>query len=104
MDVRLWNREANLRSIVSIFEPGGTLGWSALVEPNLATLSARTMGSCRLVAIDGQQLRRLLDGDPSMGYEVMTALAALVARRLRAISMSIMSERALDLVYRPLPA
>ena len=103
MDVRLWNREATLRSIVNIVEAGGTFGWSALVEPKLATLSAQTMGPTRLVAIPGQEIRRLMDEDPLLGYRVMTRLAALVASRLRALSMSIMSERALDLLKRPLP-
>ena len=70
---------------------GGTFGWSALVEPNLATLSAHTTKPCKLVAIDGQKLRQLLEDDLSMGYQVMTKLAALVARKLRALSMSIQS-------------
>lgn len=103
MDVRLWNREANRRSMISVIEEGGTFGWSALVEPNLATLSAYTMGPCSLVAIDGRKLRRLLEDDPTMGYQVMTKLADMVAQRLRAISMSMMSERALDLERHPIP-
>ncbi|MBI2873085.1 MAG: cyclic nucleotide-binding domain-containing protein [Chloroflexi bacterium] len=102
-DVRLWSRHTTLCTIITTVETGGVFGWSALVEPNMATLSATTVGPCRLVAVHGQSLRRLLDEDPRMGYEVMTALAALVAQRLQATWAKLASERGADLVRRPIP-
>ncbi len=42
----LWATSSALRSVVTTVEPGETFGWSAIVEPNVATLSADTRGSC----------------------------------------------------------
>ena len=103
MDRRLWPREITLRSIFTMLEAGDTFGWSALVEPHVATLSAQSVGKCSLISIDGQELQRLLDDDHSMGYRVMTALASLVAERLRTISLSLMSARVADVRGQPLP-
>ena len=102
MDARLWNADLTLRSIVTIVAESGTFGWSALLAPHLATLSAETEGAANLIALNGQALFALMEDDHRMGYHVMGGLAALVASRLEATRLSLMSERARDLEHLPL--
>ena len=101
--VRMWSGDANLLSIVSEIGPGGTFGWSSLIEPYVATLSAVTDGDCNVVSIDAVGLRRLLDQDHDGGYCVMTALADLVRGRLRGVWEAWMDAKAADL-RRSLPS
>ncbi len=97
MDYKLREQASTLRSVVTIVEAGGTFGWSSVLEPHVAMLSARTRGPCTVVAIDGRKLARLMDDDPVIGYQVMKALAGLVAHRLQATRNSLISERGLEL-------
>jgi CRP-like cAMP-binding protein len=102
-NVRLWNRDATLRTLVTTIGAGDAFGWSALVEPHIATLSAETLGPCRLVVLEGPALKELLDEDPCMGYRVMTAVSHLLVRRLEATWRSITAERAQDAARQRLP-
>lgn len=96
IDVRLWNREVALRTIMAVVGTGESFGWSALVEPNLATLSAHTLRPCKLVVIPSRQLMRVLAKHTDMGFKVMTSVGTLVSRRLNAVTASVASERAID--------
>ena len=100
--VRLWNGDATLRSIVSVIEPYGSFGWSALIDPYRATLSAETARECTVVAIDAASLREEMDRDCELGYSVMKALSTLIGDRLRRIQGVWMSAKAEDLYTAPL--
>ena len=63
MGVRLWSGDATLRSIVSVIDPYGTFGWSSLIDPYRATLSAETTRECTMVNIDAAALREEMDRD-----------------------------------------
>lgn len=104
MDVRLWNSSPTLRTVVMILVEGDALGWSSLVEPNLATLSAHTREPCTLVGINAAELRTVMDEDPLIGYKVMHALASLIAGRLQATTVSIISQRATEVAHLPASA
>ena len=96
MGARVWSREASLRTIVSTVGRGGTVGWSSLVPPRLATLSAHAMEPCKLLAIPGRGLIEMMEEDGRLGYLVMSSVAAIASRRLQAISRAIVTERAAD--------
>ncbi len=102
MGVRLWSGDATLRSIVSIIDPYGTFGWSSLIDPYRATLSAETTRECTMVNIDAAALREEMDRDCEFGYSVMTALSGLISERLRRIQGTWASARAADLYTAPL--
>ena len=102
MGVRLWSGNATLHSIVSIIGPGGTFGWSSLIEPYEATLTAETTTEAALVARDASALRDMLVEDSVMGFHVMTGLAGLIGSRLRGIRRSWMEGKAADLRKAPL--
>ena len=104
MGVRLWSGTAILRSIVHMVTPGEAFGWSALIEPYIATLSSESEEESSVVAIDAAGLRDMLDGDRDAGYHVMRGLAHLVGNRLRHIQETWMGAKASDLQRMPIAA
>ena len=95
-DVRLWPKETILRTAVTNIEAGSTFGWSAVMELPNATLSAWTIPNTTLVAIDGQELKSLLEADCTIGYRVMKGLLSLVSSRLSATRDAVAMEQAAD--------
>ena len=101
MEARLWKTASPLKTGVAIVGPGGTFGWSAIVEPHAATLTAKAREQSTVVTINGEELNTLMDDDPVIGYCVMSALVKLVSIRLDATRRSLMSGRGLDLERKP---
>jgi len=62
--------------------PGSALGWSALVKPHRFTLSARAAETSELAAFLRQDLLRVFEAEPRIGYVVMRHIAEVVGRRL----------------------
>ncbi len=62
--------------------PGSALGWSALVKPHRFTLSARAEETSELAALLRQDLLRVFEAEPRIGYVVMRHVAEVVGRRL----------------------
>ena len=81
------------RTTITLCRPGEIVGWSALVEPYKYTLSAVAWEHTRLINIDAKMLRRTLDTHPEIGYKVMSSLAAVVLRRLRQTTGTLINER-----------
>jgi CRP/FNR family transcriptional regulator, cyclic AMP receptor protein len=63
-------------------ESGELLGWSWLVPPHRTSFDARSLGTSRLLALDGACLRAKCDGDPALGYDLLKLLAAAYVERL----------------------
>jgi CRP/FNR family transcriptional regulator, cyclic AMP receptor protein len=62
--------------------PGSALGWSALVKPHRFTLSARAAETSELAAFPRQDLLRVFEAVPRIGYVVMRHIAEVIGRRL----------------------
>ena len=71
------------RANVSIFGPGGAVGWSALVAPYTFTLSGICLEPCKFIALDAQLLRDFMRQNPQAAYKIMTGIAELIGTRLR---------------------
>ncbi len=65
-------------------EPGDIFGWSALVEPHVATSTAVALEPVEAIAFEGAALRRLLSADSALAASVYPRLLTAVARRLAA--------------------
>jgi CRP-like cAMP-binding protein len=63
---------------------GKILGWSALVKPYRFTLSARATEPSEVVGFPREELQRIFEADPQVGYRFVTELAELVGIRLLA--------------------
>ena len=66
---------------------GDVFGWSALVrnaQRRLGTASCVT--ACSILAIDGNEILKLMDRDTAMGYAVMTQVSQLMTSTLTALA------------------
>lgn len=61
---------------------GELLVWSAFVEPYRCTATCTASKDSRLVAFDASKLRQMCDEDSDLGYEFMSRIVRLLARRV----------------------
>lgn len=72
---------------------GEVFGWSALVEPNTYTASARCYDDCLALTLDREGLEHVFQKHPQEAYTVMRRLAGVVGRRLMASYEVILQSR-----------
>lgn len=89
--VPLWPHASPTRVAVDIVTRGEVFGKSALVEPHIRVLSPRCLERTKVVAIDGSELRRLLDAAPHIGYKLMGRIADATASRLMSTRKELLS-------------
>lgn len=59
------------------------VGWSALTPPYISTATAKALEKTKVIVVDANELARLFRSNPEIMYKVGSAVACLVARRLR---------------------
>jgi signal transduction histidine kinase/CRP-like cAMP-binding protein len=89
MGVRLWPEQRVREMTVETLNAGEPLGLSALTDSDVWTMSARAIDRCRLIAIDGNELLRLMESDPAMAREVSRDLSNVLAERLKYTRISL---------------
>ncbi len=104
MEVRPLPERPSIPTAVEVVTEGETLGWSALVEPYVYTLSARCMANCRALAINGDMLRRVMADDLILGYELMKRLTKIISLRLAHTRLRLTSGLGLVLLDKELKA
>jgi CRP-like cAMP-binding protein len=57
-------------------------GWSGVVAPYHYTAQAMSKTDCTLLAIQGQELLKLLRSEPESGFEVMLRITEVISSRL----------------------
>ena len=78
-------------AVVHTPKPGMAFGWSALVQPCLYTSTARCMQDSKVITIDREGLRDLLEQDCHTGFIIMEKLAQLISARLRDTRIQLIS-------------
>ncbi len=73
---------AGRQGAIGVITKGQVLGWSAITESPSLTMAARCVEKTKVITIDGEELRRLLEEDYHIGYEVMKRLIGVVSSRL----------------------
>ncbi len=73
------------RQQVFVVGPGESLGWSALLERQRRTATARVTVPATVIRIDGLQLLELCDRNPRLGFAIMRKTAVALAERLSAM-------------------
>jgi CRP/FNR family cyclic AMP-dependent transcriptional regulator len=63
---------------------GELLGWSWLFPPFKYAFGAVTVGPVEAFEFDGRTVRALCEANPELGYEVTRRLAQVIAQRLQA--------------------
>ena len=64
------------------YNPGEMFGLSALIEPNIHSISTRVSRAGKMLRIDGAKLNQLCSSDTRLGYQVMKQLARTALERL----------------------
>ena len=80
---------------VDVITKGESMGWSAVVDPYIFTMSCLCIDETRLVAVDAVKLREFIAQDCELGFEIMKAVAKLIATRLTHTRVLLIGERAL---------
>jgi CRP/FNR family cyclic AMP-dependent transcriptional regulator len=83
---------------VDIITKGESMGWSAIVEPYLYTLSALTIEDVKLIMFDAFGLRRLMEEDCALGFRMMQAVAKVISMRLTHTRIILVGERGLSVL------
>ena len=83
------------RITVDIVTGNEVIGWEAIIEPYIYTLTAICMQKVRILSINGNKLRGLLQGNSNIGYMVLKGITEMVASRLEDTSRLMASERVL---------
>jgi len=64
--------------------PGQAVGWSALIPPNLFTLSATAaLLDAEVIALPREGLLKYFAANPGAGYKIALNLAVVIGRRLQ---------------------
>ncbi len=87
--------EMSRRITVDVVTRNEVVGWSAIVEPYVYTLTAVCLQKVKALSISGTKLRRLLQDNHEIGYEIMKGLIKVVASRLDDTRQVLVSERLL---------
>jgi len=70
-----------------IIRRGDVFGWAPLVEGHPRRIAtAYCLTACEVIAIDGEALVRLMEGDPAFGYALLKKLAVLLTSELVAFA------------------
>ncbi len=85
------------RITVDVVTRNEVVGWSALVEPYVYTLTGLCLQKVTALSISGNKLRWLLRDNHKIGYEVLNGLIRVVASRLDDTRQVLVSERLLPL-------
>lgn len=83
LTIRLTTSQGIQEEVVDVVTKGSIFGWSVLVAPYILTRGAKCIVPCKLLLIDGKELREFLDKEPRIGYEIMKGLVRVIASRLR---------------------
>lgn len=70
--------------MVETLSDGDLLGWSWLSDPPVWTFDARATQLTRVISFDANCLRRKMDADPALGYEVLRRFLPIMAQRIHA--------------------
>jgi len=81
---------------IDMITKGESMGWSAVVEPFIYTLSARCLEDTKLIAFDSVKLRKKMDADCDLGFKIMQSTAKVIATRLTHTRIILVGERGLS--------
>ncbi len=85
------------RVTVDVITGNEIVGWSAIVEPHVYTLTAVCLQDVKTLSLSATKLRWLLRDDHKIGHEILEGLIKVVVSRLNDTRQVLISERSLIL-------
>ena len=83
LPMRVRHREEDV--LVEERVPGQTFGWSAVIPPHRATLTATALAETELLAIPREPLLELFAARPNLAYLLTRSVATVVGHRLQVL-------------------
>ncbi len=87
--LRMLVPERGMVTILTV-EPGDIVGWSAIVPPHRATLTAVAIEPVEAVMFEGEALRATLRGDHALAATLYPRVLQTVSRRLTATRLQLL--------------
>jgi CRP-like cAMP-binding protein len=81
---------------VDIITKGESMGWSAVVEPYIYTLGAHCIDNTDFISFDSIKLRKMMEKDAALGFQIMKAVAKVISTRLTHTRIILIGERGLS--------
>ena len=82
LKVKLTSRPESI-TVSAVSQKYESFGWSGIVPPYHYTASAVCETDCKILAIPGDRIMKLLEGNPVAGFTVMQRITEIVSSRLR---------------------
>jgi CRP-like cAMP-binding protein len=98
MDAYMGTAKPPMQVTVDLITKGDAMGWSAVVEPYVYTLGARSIDDSKAIAFESDKLRGLLTEDTALGLKFMQATAKVIAGRLTHTEIILVGERGLSVL------
>ncbi len=76
-------------SVLTLSRFAEPFGWSALIPPYRFTASVRCVEDTRVIAINGKELKKLIEEDYRMGFLIMSRIAKLISDRARSARLQL---------------
>ena len=77
--------------ILQTVDEGDVVGWSWLVPPHRWTFDARAVELTRVIALNGECLRKKCEEDHDLGYELLKRFTQVMAERLEAARLQLIN-------------
>jgi CRP-like cAMP-binding protein len=75
---------------IASMEEGDVVGFSWLLPPYELRFDVHALTATRALMFDGRCLRAKCEGDPALGYDLLTRFSSIMARRIEAMSLQLM--------------
>ncbi len=90
---------SSVENAISSIPEAGAFGWSSIVAPYKYRLSGYSTGSgCKLIKVERENLLKLFEKDPDIGYVVMSNVATMVGARFHNLQEEAVSRRGQDIM------
>ena len=97
---RLPGRASDQSTTISVVEPGGLFGWSALVYPHRYTLDAVCAPTqCSFYRLSRDPMLKLFRQEQALGYKIMSNLAGIMGRRFRSLQEEMVRDLGHDMMH-----
>jgi CRP/FNR family transcriptional regulator, cyclic AMP receptor protein len=70
--------------LIGEINPGEIFGVSAMLDPYSLSATARTAVTSTIIKIDAKPLRKMMEGEPALGFRVMLQISKALMERLAA--------------------
>lgn len=94
-------RESSQETTIASISEGKSFGWSSMVPPYKYRLSAYCVTKmCQVIQIDRKMMIEFFEGNPGIGYVVMTNLAKIIGTRFHQLQEEMVIREGDDILHR----